>query len=40
MSEALVLGNGESRCCVDLNLFKDKFAFIGCNGIHRDITVL
>ena len=39
MSEALVLGNGESRCCVDLNLFKDKFAFIGCNGIHRDITV-
>jgi hypothetical protein len=39
MSEALVLGNGESRCCVDLNLLKDKFAFIGCNGIHRDITV-
>ena len=39
MSEALVLGNGESRRCVDLNLLKDKFAFIGCNGIHRDITV-
>ena len=39
MSEALVLGNGESRRCVDLDLLKDKFAFIGCNGIHRDITV-
>ena len=38
MSRAVVLGNGESRRAIDLSsLIADTL--IGCNAIHRDITV-
>jgi hypothetical protein len=38
MSRAVVLGNGESRRDIDLSsLIVDTL--IGCNAIHRDITV-
>ena len=39
MSQALVIGNGESRRSVDLNILKSKYTLIGCNALHRDITV-
>lgn len=32
----MVVGNGESRRDVDLNLFKKDFHIIGCNALHRD----
>lgn len=35
----LVIGNGESRQHIDVNLLADKFVTVGCNAIHRDITV-
>lgn len=38
MKEALVIGNGESRRNIDLSQFSDK-TLIGCNAIHRDLTV-
>ena len=37
-NKALVIGNGESRRNVDLNLFSD-YTLIGCNAIHRDFKV-
>lgn len=36
---ALVIGNGESRKTVDLNLLKKKYTTIGCNALHRDFFV-
>lgn len=39
MSQALVLGNGESRSGHDLHDLKDRYVLIGCNAIHRDIKV-
>ncbi len=38
MSKALVIGNGESRRQIDLNQYKFH-TIIGCNAIHRDMTV-
>jgi hypothetical protein len=39
MSSVTVLGNGESRKLIDLNLFKEGYTLIGCNAVHRDVTV-
>lgn len=39
MSRAIVIGNGESRRKVDISQFQKKYTTIGCNAIHRDITV-
>lgn len=38
MPRAVVIGNGESRRAVDLNSFQTS-TLIGCNAIHRDLTV-
>jgi hypothetical protein len=37
--DAVVIGNGESRRVIDLNQLKNHFTLIGCNALHRDITV-
>ena len=39
MPKALVIGNGESRKHINLNKFKSTHTLIGCNAVHRDITV-
>lgn len=39
MNSVVVVGNGESRKSVDLNLIKTNHTLIGCNAIHRDIVV-
>ena len=39
MSKAVVIGNGESRRDIDLNKYKTEYTLIGCNALHRDITV-
>jgi hypothetical protein len=39
MSQALVVGNGESRRSVDLNSLKSRYTLIGCNAVHRDVVV-
>jgi hypothetical protein len=39
VSSALVIGNGESRRHIDLEIFKQDHILIGCNAIHRDIEV-
>ena len=39
MSQAVVLGNGESRRGVNLESYRSTHILIGCNGIHRDIKV-
>lgn len=36
MPRALVIGNGESRCRIDINAYTD-YTLIGCNAIHRDL---
>lgn len=33
----IVIGNGESRCDIDLSIIKD--VKIGCNAVHRDMHV-
>ena len=38
-SQALVIGNGESRSRLDLLTFKDTHVMLGCNALHRDIVV-
>ena len=38
-SQALVIGNGESRGRIDLNKFKNTHLFVGCNALHRDCVV-
>jgi hypothetical protein len=35
----LVVGNGESRSNIDLKKFQNKVPIVGCNAIHRDISV-
>jgi hypothetical protein len=35
----VVIGNGESRSSINLANLKDTVTLIGCNAIHRDITV-
>lgn len=35
----VVVGNGESRSALNLNVLKDKVTLIGCNAIHRDLAV-
>jgi hypothetical protein len=35
----IVIGNGESRKSIDLTQFKHTHSLIGCNAIHRDLTV-
>ena len=35
----VVIGNGESRSSLDLANLKNTVTLIGCNAIHRDITV-
>jgi hypothetical protein len=39
MSQAVVVGNGESRRGVNLASYRSTHTLIGCNGIHRDIKV-
>lgn len=39
MLKAAVLGNGESRKHINLEDLKLNYTLIGCNAIHRDITV-
>lgn len=39
MSKALVIGNGESRRDIDLELYRSTHTLIGCNAIHRDVVV-
>lgn len=38
MSKAVVIGNGESRRGINLELYRPN-TLIGCNAIHRDIVV-
>ena len=38
MSQALVIGNGESRRHVDVSTYT-QHTLIGCNAIHRDLNV-
>lgn len=35
----LVVGNGQSRATINLNLLKNKFTIIGCNAICRDYDI-
>lgn len=39
LSSAIVIGNGESRNCLDLKTYLGKITLIGCNAIHRDLLV-
>lgn len=39
MFKAVVIGNGESRRNINLELYRTEYALIGCNAIHRDIAV-
>jgi len=39
MPKAVVIGNGESRRDIDLETYRSTHILIGCNAIHRDITV-
>jgi hypothetical protein len=39
MSQAVVVGNGESRKHIDLESYRSTHTLIGCNALHRDITV-
>ncbi len=39
VNSLIVLGNGESRTAVQLDLLQKNFTLIGCNAVHRDITV-
>lgn len=39
MSRALVVGNGESRKNINLNLYRSSFSILGCNALHRDFEV-
>ena len=38
-SQALVIGNGESRGRIDLLAFKATHVILGCNALHRDMVV-
>jgi len=39
MSQSLVIGNGESRSNINISDFSIDHDLIGCNAIHRDISV-
>lgn len=39
LNKALVIGNGESRKNINLELYRNTHTLIGCNAIHRDIVV-
>ena len=39
VTSAFVIGNGESRKALDIPPLKKDYVLIGCNAIHRDITV-
>jgi hypothetical protein len=39
MVKAVVVGNGESRCRTNLELYRTTHTIIGCNALHRDIAV-
>jgi hypothetical protein len=39
MLQAVVVGNGESRKNVDLESYQSTHTLIGCNALHRDISV-
>ncbi len=39
MFKAAVIGNGESRCNINLESYRTEYAIIGCNAIHRDTVV-
>lgn len=39
MTPVLVVGNGESRKNIDIPPLRNDFTIIGCNAIHRDLTV-
>ena len=36
MTHTYVIGNGETRLSIDLNLLKEKGSIYGCNAIYRD----
>ena len=38
-NKAVVIGNGESRRSINLETYKSKYTMIGCNALHRDISV-
>lgn len=38
-NKAVVIGNGESRLSINLETYKLTHTLIGCNAIHRDISV-
>lgn len=37
--KAVVIGNGESRRLVELETYRSDHTLIGCNALHRDVTV-
>lgn len=39
LSQACVLGNGESRSGIDLLKLKENYTLIGCNAIYRDFDI-
>ena len=39
MTKAVIIGNGESRRGTDLETYRSEYKLIGCNALHRDITV-
>ena len=39
MRRAVVIGNGESRQQINLELYKADYTLIGCNALHRDLVV-
>lgn len=38
-NKAVVIGNGESRSSVDLEIYRTSYTLIGCNALHRDMVV-
>jgi hypothetical protein len=39
LKKVLVIGNGESRCGIDLTQLKKQYVTFGCNAVHRDAVV-
>ena len=39
MDTVAVIGNGESRSCINFNDYKGRITLIGCNAIHRELVV-
>lgn len=39
MNTVVVIGNGESRSCINFNNIKGHLPIIGCNAIHRELIV-